>query len=75
MDCWLIYDENIGRNWIELWKLYANPKVTLFIICFISSSVGGPLIDGMVVSRRCLGTLARETAINICKRRRLEIDR
>ncbi|KAL4239114.1 hypothetical protein ACF0H5_003817 [Mactra antiquata] len=31
-----------------------------------------PLVDGMVVSRRCLGNLVRQTAINICKRKRLE---
>ncbi|KAL3873490.1 hypothetical protein ACJMK2_036600, partial [Sinanodonta woodiana] len=31
-----------------------------------------PLVDGMVVSRRCLGTLVRQTAINICRRKRLE---
>ncbi|XP_052767273.1 ral GTPase-activating protein subunit beta-like isoform X2 [Mya arenaria] len=31
-----------------------------------------PLVNGMVVSRRCLGNLVRQTAINICKRKRLE---
>ncbi|XP_050404785.1 ral GTPase-activating protein subunit beta isoform X2 [Patella vulgata] len=31
-----------------------------------------PLVDGMVVSRRTLGTLVRQTAINICRRKRLE---
>ena len=31
-----------------------------------------PLVDGMVVSRRSLGTLVRQTAINICRRKRLE---
>ncbi|XP_036357187.1 ral GTPase-activating protein subunit beta isoform X7 [Octopus sinensis] len=31
-----------------------------------------PLVDGMVVSRRSLGTLVRQTAINICRRNRLE---
>nr|KAG5690370.1 hypothetical protein BaRGS_001292 [Batillaria attramentaria] len=35
-------------------------------------SVAIPLVDGMVVSRRTLGTLVRQTAINICRRRRLE---
>ena len=38
------------------------------------SPIGGPLMDGMVVSRRALGTMVRQTAINICRRRRLEID-
>ncbi|XP_015763600.1 PREDICTED: ral GTPase-activating protein subunit beta-like, partial [Acropora digitifera] len=40
----------------------------------IRSPIGGPLVDGMVVSRRALGTMVRQTAINICRRRRLEID-
>ncbi|ESO90184.1 hypothetical protein LOTGIDRAFT_233979 [Lottia gigantea] len=31
-----------------------------------------PLVDGMVVSRRTLGTLVRQTSINICRRKRLE---
>ncbi|XP_070179509.1 ral GTPase-activating protein subunit beta-like isoform X2 [Littorina saxatilis] len=35
-------------------------------------TVAIPLVDGMVVSRRTLGTLVRQTAINICRRRRLE---
>ncbi|XP_034949716.1 ral GTPase-activating protein subunit beta isoform X2 [Chelonus insularis] len=33
-----------------------------------------PLIDGMVVSRRVLGTLVRQTALNMGKRRRLDND-
>ncbi|KAL9952137.1 hypothetical protein ACROYT_G039347 [Oculina patagonica] len=40
----------------------------------IRSPIGGPLVDGMVVSRRVLGTMLRQTALNICRRRRLEID-
>lgn len=40
----------------------------------IRSPIGGPLVDGMVVSRRALGTMVRQTAVNICRRRRLEID-
>ncbi|XP_012944892.1 ral GTPase-activating protein subunit beta isoform X2 [Aplysia californica] len=35
-------------------------------------SVAIPLVDGMVVSRRTLGSMVRQTAINICRRRRLE---
>jgi hypothetical protein len=34
-----------------------------------------PLIDGMVVSRRALGTLVRQTALNMARRKRLENDR
>ncbi|XP_062315849.1 ral GTPase-activating protein subunit beta isoform X3 [Osmerus eperlanus] len=33
-----------------------------------------PLVDGMVVSRRSLGFLVRQTVINACRRRRLESD-
>ncbi|XP_029102082.1 ral GTPase-activating protein subunit beta-like isoform X5 [Scleropages formosus] len=33
-----------------------------------------PLIDGMVVSRRALGFLVRQTVINVCRRKRLESD-
>ena len=31
-----------------------------------------PLVEGLVVSRRSLGHLVRQTAINVCGRRRLE---
>uniref|UniRef100_A0A4W3JP54 Ral GTPase-activating protein subunit beta n=1 Tax=Callorhinchus milii TaxID=7868 RepID=A0A4W3JP54_CALMI len=33
-----------------------------------------PLVDGMVISRRALGFLVRQTVINICRRKRLESD-
>ncbi|XP_035238591.1 ral GTPase-activating protein subunit beta-like isoform X4 [Anguilla anguilla] len=33
-----------------------------------------PLVDGMVVSRRVLGFLVRQTVINVCWRKRLECD-
>ncbi|XP_043382551.1 ral GTPase-activating protein subunit beta isoform X10 [Chelonia mydas] len=33
-----------------------------------------PLVDGMIVSRRALGFLVRQTIINICRRKRLESD-
>eukprot|EP00063_Salmo_salar_P012836 XP_013987671.1 PREDICTED: ral GTPase-activating protein subunit beta-like isoform X3 [Salmo salar] len=33
-----------------------------------------PLVDGMVVSRRSLGFLVRQTVINACRRKRLESD-
>ncbi|XP_064603525.1 ral GTPase-activating protein subunit beta-like isoform X2 [Liolophura sinensis] len=35
-------------------------------------SMAIPLVSGMVVSRRSLGTLVRQTAINICRRKTLE---
>jgi len=33
-----------------------------------------PLVDGMVVSRRTIGPLTRQTALNMCRRRRLEAE-
>ncbi|XP_015220103.1 ral GTPase-activating protein subunit beta isoform X3 [Lepisosteus oculatus] len=33
-----------------------------------------PLVDGMVISRRALGFLVRQTVINVCRRKRLESD-
>ena len=33
-----------------------------------------PLVDGMVVSRRAVGPLVRQTALNMCRRKRLEVD-
>ncbi|XP_042901218.1 ral GTPase-activating protein subunit beta isoform X2 [Parasteatoda tepidariorum] len=37
-------------------------------------SLALPLVDGMVVSRRTLGVLVRQTALNMLKRRRLDAD-
>lgn len=34
-----------------------------------------PLVDGMVVSRRALGPLVRQTALNMARRKRLDSDR
>lgn len=44
------------------------------ISCF-RSPMAGPLVDGMVVSQRSLGAMVRLTAINIGRRRRLDIDK
>ncbi|XP_069691801.1 ral GTPase-activating protein subunit beta isoform X2 [Periplaneta americana] len=38
------------------------------------TSLATPLVDGMVVSRRALGSLVRQTALNMCRRRRLDND-
>ncbi|XP_041352672.1 ral GTPase-activating protein subunit beta-like isoform X2 [Gigantopelta aegis] len=35
-------------------------------------SMAIPLVDGMLVSRRTLGTMVRQTAINICRRKRMD---
>uniref|UniRef100_A0A1B6CX62 Rap-GAP domain-containing protein n=1 Tax=Clastoptera arizonana TaxID=38151 RepID=A0A1B6CX62_9HEMI len=37
-------------------------------------SIATPLVDGMIISRRVAGTLVRQTALNICRRRRLDND-
>ncbi len=37
--------------------------------------MAGPLVDGMVVSQRSLGAMVRHTAVNIGRRRRLDIDK
>jgi hypothetical protein len=34
-----------------------------------------PLVEGIVVSRRALGSLVRQTTVNMGKRRRLDHDR
>ena len=33
-----------------------------------------PLVDGMVISRRSVGPMVRQTALNMCRRKRLETD-
>ncbi|KAJ9585303.1 hypothetical protein L9F63_002888 [Diploptera punctata] len=38
------------------------------------TSLATPLVDGMVVSRRALGSMVRQTALNMCRRRRLDND-
>ncbi|XP_057315296.1 ral GTPase-activating protein subunit beta-like [Hydractinia symbiolongicarpus] len=62
----------------EVVVIYVHPlKTGLFRIMAKSvfgSTISGPLVDGMVVSRRVLGSVVRNTVINICRRRRLEID-
>lgn len=37
-------------------------------------NIATPLIDGMVVSRRSLGPMVRQTALNMSRRRRLDND-
>lgn len=42
-------------------------------VCMSRNEVSaGPLVDGMVVSRRTLSLLVRQTTINICSRFRME---
>lgn len=42
---------------------------------FFRVNLATPLVDGIVVSRRALGSLVRQTAVNMGKRRRLDHDR
>lgn len=47
----------------------------IFIRCYYRLNFATPLVDGMVVSRRALGSLVRQTTVNAGKRRRLDHDR
>ena len=42
------------------------------VSCVYRTSLAIPLVSGMVVSRRTLGSLVRQTAINLARRKRLE---
>jgi len=44
------------------------------VCVFVRIGDAVPLVDGMVVSRRVLGHLVRQTAVNIFKRRQLDSD-
>lgn len=54
-----------------------NPNTGLFRGQGPTGRVGlaSPLIDGMIVSRRALGPLVRQTTLNMSRRRRLDSDR
>ncbi|CAH1262037.1 RALGAPB [Branchiostoma lanceolatum] len=68
-----------SRPGMEAFVIFIHPlKTGLFRVNMhgpagrVSKAI--PLVDGMVVSRRALGALVRQTAINICHRRRLDTD-
>ncbi|XP_038075013.1 ral GTPase-activating protein subunit beta-like isoform X2 [Patiria miniata] len=74
-----------GGNSSAQVKSLAEPTVVLMFIHPLKSGLfrihmhgrptqAIPLVDGMVVSRRSLGTLVRQTAINACHRKRMETD-
>ncbi|XP_022103685.1 ral GTPase-activating protein subunit beta-like [Acanthaster planci] len=74
-----------GGNSASQVKSLAEPTVVLMFIHPLKSGLfrihmhgrptqAIPLVDGMVVSRRSLGTLVRQTAINACHRKRMETD-
>ncbi|XP_071962395.1 ral GTPase-activating protein subunit beta-like isoform X2 [Antedon mediterranea] len=65
-----------GRTNDQVAIIFIQPlKSGLYRIQLQGSALNtNPLVDGMVVSRRSLGTLVRQTCINICNRKRLECD-
>ncbi|PWA28155.1 hypothetical protein CCH79_00017974, partial [Gambusia affinis] len=59
--------------------IFIHPLMTGLFRIRLHGAVGKfgmviPLVDGMVVSRRALGFLVRQTVINVCRRKRLESD-
>ncbi|XP_050435696.1 ral GTPase-activating protein subunit beta isoform X9 [Adelges cooleyi] len=38
------------------------------------TNIATPLVDGMVISKNVVGSMVRQTALNICRRKRLEND-
>ncbi|KAL1137759.1 hypothetical protein AAG570_009455 [Ranatra chinensis] len=48
-----------------LYRIKLQPSAT-------RPTVGIPLVDGVVVSRNMVGSLVRQTALNICRRKRLD---
>jgi len=81
-DCTYSHGNNVTTSRVvpdkEVVVIFIHPlKTGLFRVkvqALYGSAIGGPLHDGMVVSRRSLGIMVRNTAINIFRRRRLEID-
>ena len=57
----LLYTPSLSLQ-VRLTSLLCTPRMTF----------ASPLVEGLVVSRRSLGHLVRQTAINVCGRRRLE---
>lgn len=63
-DCYIIFLHALNSGLLRV-KLLAPPGRMNFAI---------PLVDGMVVNRRVIGTLVRQTAFNMAKRKRLDSD-
>ncbi|XP_018330220.1 ral GTPase-activating protein subunit beta isoform X2 [Agrilus planipennis] len=59
----------IGLHWLASGMLRVHLRGNMGRV-----GLASPLIDGMVVSRRALGSLVRQTALNMAKRRRLDYD-
>ncbi|KAI1897030.1 hypothetical protein AGOR_G00078920 [Albula goreensis] len=75
-------ETNWSRTTAAEWEvplLFIHPLRTGLFLVKLRGSTGKfgssvPLVDGMVVSKRALGFLVRETVINVCRRKRLESD-
>lgn len=63
-DCYIVFLHALNSGLLRV-KLHAPPGRMHFAI---------PLVDGMVVNRRVIGTLVRQTAFNMAKRKRLDSD-
>ena len=62
-----------SRYWVNVYFYFSYYFIAN--LTFLRINFATPLVDGIVVSRRALGTLVRQTAINMGKRRRLDHDR
>lgn len=56
-------------------SLFFLQETVFSACCHFRINLATPLVDGMVVSRRILGPMVRYTALNMAKRRRLDLDR
>lgn len=63
-ECYIIFLHSLNSGLLRI-KLQGPPGRMNFAT---------PLIDGMVVSKRTVGTLIRQTVYNMAKRRRLDND-
>lgn len=63
-ECYIIFLHALNSGLLRV-KLQAPPGRMNFAI---------PLVNGMVVNRRVIGTLVRQTALNMAKRKRLDSD-
>lgn len=69
-------DLNLGRKLDSLDHFcYLNSSSFCFSTQWSRVHFATPLVDGMIVARRVLGTLVRQTVMNMAKRRRLDHDR
>ena len=56
-------------------NVYVSFLLTLYATnCCRTTMLATPLVDGMVVSRRSLGSLVLQTALNVATRRRLDLE-